>query len=481
MEVLNRTSDGLKRCYNILLSSEELEAAKISKLQEIAKKIKLDGFRPGKVPVDVVKRMYGDSISDEAKNTLIESTANKVLIDEKLSISFRFLTDIVKEDEKGLEFTLKFELVPTFELKDLSKISLMKHSAEITDSEVNDLLEDIRKARKNWVVDKSAKVVKEGQHISIDLNLLTSIKKYTGGNTTDLEITIGDETLIDDFWKHLIGAKIGETREFDIQYPKNFGNKNFAGKKLHYSATVKKILKSEEFKLDDVFAKAIGYEDLEKAKTWAKSHLISKYEHIAHDIMKRDLLEKISEIYDFSVPSNMVSIEKAEVEKQIKAEAPKYNKEFTPEIEKECEKLAIKRVRLGFIIAEIAKKEKINVSRNEVTQAIKNIAMMYPGQEKMIYDIYRRPEALNAVVGPLLESKVVDFILDKLTPTENKCSVAELIAIDEEPFDFFKDSEPKAKKAAPKKSSACKKETKSSEKSTGDKPKKTTRKKKTEE
>ncbi len=440
MKVLDRTIDGLKRCYNVLLSEDELENAKISKLQEIAKKVKLDGFRPGKVPLDIVKRMYGESVNRESKQNLIDSTSRQILKDESLSISFRFITDIVKEDENGLQFELKFELIPTFEIQDMSNVKITKYCAEVTDDNITNLLEGIRKERKNWVLDKSAKEVREGQHIVIDLNLLTSLKGHSNDNMLDFEIAVGDKSLVDDFWKHLIGATVGETRKFDINYPKNFGNKNLASKKLQYSATIKKILKATEYKLDDIFAKSIGYDDLEKAKSWAKSHLVSKYDYISHDIMKRELLEKMADLYDFEVPSNMVNIEKSEVEKQLKAEAVKYNKEFSPEIENECLSLAKKRVRLGFVVAQIAKNENINVSKNEVIQAVKNIANMYPGQEEKVYNIYKHPEAMNAVVGPLLEAKVVDFLLSKLKIEEKKCSAEELIAIDEEPFEFFKDS-----------------------------------------
>ena len=229
--------------------------------------------------------------------------------------------------------------------------------------------------------------------------------------------------------------------------------------------------------MDDEFAKSIGYEDLEKAKTWARDRALARYEHISKDIMKRDLMDVITDMYDFEVPTNMIEAETREVVRQIKMEAERLKKEFTPEIEEECREIAIKRVRLGFIVAEIAKREKIQVSRNEVNQAIRNIAMMYPGQEKSIFDIYyNHPEAASAVIGPILESKVVDQLLDKLELTEKKCSAEELVAIDEEPFDFFKNDADKksAKKSSTKKS--AEKEEKPAAKGTSAKKKATPKK-----
>jgi len=455
MKVLSRTSDGLKRCYNVLITLEEVERVKMGKLQEIAKKVKMDGFRPGKVPLNIVDRLYGESVAAESKQTAIDNTARKILSDEKLSISFNYVTNIVKEDKKGIEFEMKFELIPSFELYDFSKIELVKYAAEVPEEETVKILEDIRKSAKNWKEDTKAKKVAEGQKITIDLNMLSKVKKHKNDKIENLEIVVGDETLVDDFWKHLMGAKINDTVEFDINYPENFSDHALAGKKIHYSAVIKKIFKAEEFKMDDEFAKSIGYENLEKAKTWAKSRAVAKYDYISKDIMKRDLLDKITEMYDFDVPSNMIDAEEKEVVKQIKLEAERLKKEFTPEIEKECHDIAIKRVRLGFVIAEIAKREKIRVSRNEVVQAIRNIAMMYPGQEKSIFDMYyNRPEAASAIIGPVLESKVVDYLLGEISKKEKKCSIEELIAIDEEPFDFFKDDAAGAKtksiKKAPK-------------------------------
>ena len=462
MKVLSRTSDGLKRCYNVLITLKEVEQVEEIKLREVAKKMKVDGFRPGKVPVNVARRLYGDSIAGEAKQTTIDNTARKILADEKLSISFNYVTNIVKEDKNGIEFEMKFELIPSFELCDFSKIELVKHTAEVSDEETMKILEDIRKSSKNWKEDTKAKKVSEGQKVEIDLNMLTKIKKHKNEKIENLEIVVGDDTLVDDFWKHLVGAKINDTVEFDINYPENFSDHALAGKKIHYSAIIKKIFKAEEFKMDDEFAKAIGYEDLEKAKTWAKSRAVSRYDYISKDIMKRDLLDKITEMYDFEVPSNMIDAEEREVVKQIKIEATRLNKEFTPEIERECREIAVKRVRLGFVVAEIAKREKLNVSRNEVIQAIRNIAMMYPGQEKTIFDMYyNRPEAASAIIGPVLESKVVNYLLDKISTKEEKCSTEELVAIDEEPFDFFKDD---ADKKPKKKTSAKKSEKKTSEK-----------------
>ncbi|MDR2157733.1 MAG: trigger factor [Holosporaceae bacterium] len=451
MKILGKTSDGLKRCYNVLISKEEMDSALTLKLQEIAKKVRLDGFRSGKVPLDIVKRMYGEQASVESKKFAVETAAKKILNDEKLLTSFGYLTDIIKDEGNELEFSLKFELIPSFELKEISDIELRKRVAKITDKEVDETLETIRKGHKKWVECGKTQKVQEGQKAIIDLALKTANKKLKNGEINDLEVVIGDETLVDDFWKHLLGAKLAETREFFITYPSSFEDKTLAGKTMEYKATIKKILNPEEHKFDDEFAKSIGYENLEKAREWARSLCISKYDYMSKDIMRRDLLDKMSYMYDFDVPQNMTDIENKEVSRQIEEEAKKLGKEFTPAIREECRKIAESRVRLGFVIAEIAKKEKITVSKNEISQSIKNIATMYPGHEKEVWDAYTRSDAIQAMVGPILETKVINFLFDKIKIKEEKCSIKELIDLDEETFDFFKEEpKPKSKKSASK-------------------------------
>jgi trigger factor len=447
-----------------LISKEELDAEMLAKLHETAKKVRMDGFRPGKVPLDVVKRMHGDNLATESKKQAITEASQQILKDKKLAISFNYITDIVKEDENGLEFSLKLELIPSFELKEISDIEIEKHVADIADLQVEEVLETIRQGHKKWIESKGT-TIKEGQKTVVDLKLHGEHKKLKNSKFDDLEIVIGDKSLIEDFSKHLIGAKISETKKFSVTYSPNTPDKALAGKTVEYSATVKKILDFTEHAMDDEFAKSIGHENLEQAKEWAKTRVTSKYDYMTRDIMRRDLLDKIASMYDFDVPQNMLRIEFNGVVRQIKEEAQKLNKEFSDEIQEECKKIAQKRIRLGFIISEMAKKEKITVSKNEIFQSIKNIATLHPGQEKAIWETYTRDDAIHAIVGPILEAKVVDFLLDKIKIVEKKCTIAQLTAIDEEPFEFFQDkpaSRPKKvseKKKITKSKSSSKKET----------------------
>lgn len=453
MKILDRASDGLKRSYTVLVSPQEIEDAFVAKLKERAAKTKMAGFRPGKVPVEVVRRMYGEAMRAEAVKSLLSDTSNKIIKGDKLSVSFDFSTKVLKEDEKGIEYSLKFEILPKIDIKDISSFEITKHVAEITDKEINAIFDGIRENHKNWIEESEKANAKDGNKVSVDLLAKIKLKNRKNNIANNVDIVIGDQNVMDAFWKPLIGKKVGDVVDFTVSYPKDLKDKNLAGKKVEYSATVKKISKATEYELDDTFAKSLGYDDFSKLHAWAKARAASQYEQMSKGIMKRDLLEKMADLYDFSIPDNMLDIEFAEVKRQIEVEAKKLDKEMTNKVEEECRKIAASRVRLGFVVAEVAKQQKINVTKEEIGAEIRNIASLYPGHEKAIWDIYSHGAALNALVGPILEEKVVNFLFGIVKTKEKKCSVKELVDLDEETFDFFKESDEnqsKSKKTAKK-------------------------------
>jgi trigger factor len=266
------------------------------------------------------------------------------------------------------------------------------------------------------------------------------LKNNKDGIANNLDIVIGDRNVMEDFWKPLIDKKVGDVVEFVVNYPKGLKDKNLAGKKIEYSATIKKISRSAEYELNDEFAKSLGYEDFKKLHAWAEARAKAHYEQLSKSVMKRDLLEKMSEMYTFEVPDNMFNVEYKEVHRQLTAEANKLGKKMSERAEEECKKIAESRVRLGFVVAEVSRENKITVSKEEIAAEIRNIAAMYPGHEKAIWDMYSRGAALNAIIGPVLERKVVDYLFGIIKIKEKKCSAKELVDLDEETFDFFKES-----------------------------------------
>lgn len=440
MQVLNRASEGLKRNYTVLISPEEIDETFVKKLKEKASKIRMDGFRPGKVPLDLIKRLHGEQIRRETVKDLIKEVSQKIIRDEGILISFDFQTSILKEHDKGIEYALNFEAIPTVDLKPVSDIKLTRYIAEIGDKELSEFFDNIRKNHKNWIDQPEDTIAEDGDEVSVSLSATIKVKKNEENISTDMKIVIGDPSIMPDFWQPLMGKKAGDVVDFSVTYSKAVENKKLAGKTVNYKAVVNKIAKSTEFELNDDFAKHLGYEDFSKLKEWALTKLREHYDEISQGVLKRTLLEKISDMYDFEVPENMFRIEHADVRKQLVAEAARLKKPMSEAVEQGCVSIATTRVRLGFIVAEISKKNKITVSSEEIAQGIRNLASLYPGHEQEIWNLYSRGAGVNAIVGPILEDKVVEYLLSNITIDEETCSTEKLKELDEETFDFFKDN-----------------------------------------
>lgn len=480
MEVLNRTSEGLEKCYNVLIQPKELEDALDSKLKETAKKVRLDGFRPGKVPVSIVKRMYGDAVAAESKEEAINDTARNIIREENLVLATRCTTSFVKEDENGLEFSMKFEVMPTFELKPYEGLEIVKHVTDATEEEIKKVINDLRERNADWIDDPELTEVSENCQVTLDMvvHMDTNPEKNT---MKDIVIVINDRNKSQDLEQKLIGAKVGETREFSISIPDEI--KQGAETTMFYTATIKGLKKQKLIESDEELAKVAKFENVDKMNEWAMNIVKNEYDNISAGLMHRDVLEKLSTMYDFDVPNSLVDIEEKEVVQQIEKEAERLGKEFTPHIKDECRKLAAQRVRLGMIIAEIAKKENISITNQEMSVAIRQLAMMYPGIQK---EIQHNEYLLRSIAAPILEKKVVNHLIDQAKTTEAKCTRDELIALDEEEFDFFKETDGKAKTEAteteskPKKAASKKKETASEDAAETPKKKASTKKKSAE-
>jgi trigger factor len=351
-----------------------------------------------------------------------------------------FHCNIIKNDESGLEFTMNFEIIPSVDLKDLSGIEIKKYIAEITDNEIDDVLIAIMKYKKKWLEEPEDAVVELNHKVSITVRTKTKLKKQVESKPDDIDIVVGNEYINEELWKPLLGAKASETREFLISYPKNIEDKALAGKTAECSVTIKKIFRQAEYEMDDEFAKDIGYTDLVEAREWAKAEATETYENMSRSIAKVKLLEIISNMFDFAVPNSMLDFEYPRVLEQITQEAKKLDKKMTPAIDEECRKIARDRIRLGLVIAKIADENGIAVNEAEVSEAVRSLTTKYPMFKEKLLRLYANDKAaLSTLIGTILEDKVVDFLMSKIKIEEEKCSVKELVALDEEEFDFFKD------------------------------------------
>lgn len=438
MKILDKTNNGLNWCYSIFIAAEDIKQAIRTQLENVAKKVRMDGFRPGKVPVHMIERMYGSSVRSEAIKGLISSAVNDVFAQDKINVSFNYSTDVVSEDEEGIKFELKFESLPTFEVKDFSDIHVNKYIVDLEEADIDRFLEDVRSGNKKWE-EADTKEAEEGDKIVLDLVIdAQKMKKFKQPPMNDIEIIVGDKELINGISQNLVGAKLGESREFDITYPENFADKTLAGKKINYIAHMKHIFVPKAYEMNDEFAIAIGKKDMAEAREWAKKVLQSKYEFMAKDFMRRDLLDCMENMYDFDVPQNMLNLEQNEVYESVKKEFLRAGKELPETLEADCKKVALRRVRLGFVVAEIAKRDNIYVTNEELNEAIRNIVFNYPGREREIFDrCIKDRSMLTAIKGPILENKVINYLFDLIKLDEVHCTSAKILEMDEELSDVF--------------------------------------------
>ena len=456
MKILNKSVDGLKRKYDVLILPKSLEETFNKELEKTASQLKIDGFRPGKVPLNVVKQRYGTFVKSEAQKNSIKETADELIRNEALVVSFNYNTKVVKEDENGLEFELEFEVIPGVELKDISGIEITKYNVELTEEEELEPANRMKALYPRWTAVEDGKAVDEETLVHYDVILEHNGKKVRDLKSETVFVAKGAAER-NGYDSNFIGLKNGETKEFFFEYPKSAPDKQIAGKKIKHIVTIKNIRKSSESKLDDELAKQMNMADLNALKEWSKKVATARVQETVNNVMKGELLEKMSSYYDFDVPENMIRIEHQTVINQIAEEAKRLGKKMTPEIIEECKKIAIQRIRLGFVVSEISRKEKIVVTQQEVAQGISAIAGNYPANEtQKVWDFYTRKENMSLIISPILEKKVSDFLLQKIVKIkEEKCTLARLTEIDEEPFDFFKDdAEKKEEKKATKKTSA---------------------------
>ncbi len=459
MRVLSRTSDGLKRCYNVFVPVDDVDKAMKLYLDDLSKNVSIPGFRKGKIPFRVMKMHYGKAVRSRVINEVVENSSKQIFAEEGGKKIFAQEYDVIKDDDKGIEYALRFELFPEFELQDFSKIKVTKYVAEVTDQEVEDIINKEREKAKNWKELGEGVTVQESHAIEVDMEAKGSVKMVGEQSLKDQMFVMGDSSLADDFWKYFIGAKVGDEVEFDISYPADTSEKGLAGKTIHYKALVKKIFEAGKFESNEEYIKSLGYKSIEEVNEVVRKNETLRRETIAREIMKRDLLDAITKMYDFDVPENLVTIEEHDVVSSIKNEAVRLGKEFTPEIEAECHKLAVGRVRLGFVVSEISRTEKIGVKSEEIREALALMIRVDPVQGMKLLQAYQKNEGnLGAVVGPILENKVVETLLSRITPEEKKCTLAELIEVDEEKFEFFADDDSAKKVEAEKGKSAKTKE-----------------------
>ncbi len=448
MQVTQTLSQGLKREYNIVLSASDLASRLDAQLADLKTKVKIKGFRPGKVPVAHLKRVYGRSVMGEVVQEAINS-ANKQIVDEnglrlaqepKIELpTDKDAIEAALEARGDLAFKVALEVLPKFEIGDFSDLTLERPVAEVEESEVEAALQRLAQDRRVYSDKPEGAKAENFDRVTVDFVGTINGEPFEGGSSEGIEVVIGSNTFIPGFEEQLLGAVAGERRAVQATFPEAYAARKLAGQKADFDVTVKAVAAPEPFALDDEFAKSLGAESLDQVKQTLRERFRADYARASREKVKRKLLDALAARYSFEVPQGLVDQEFASIWAQVEREQQASGRTFADEntteeaARAEYRAIAERRVRLGLLLAEVGAKADVKISDEEMTQALVARARAFPGQEKQVWDFYRNnQQALAELRAPLYEEKVVDHILGLAKVEDRTVTAKELLQADED-------------------------------------------------
>ena len=448
MEITETLSDGLKREFQIQVPAADLEARLTERLGELKDKVQLRGFRPGKVPMALLRKIYGKAVMAETIEALIRELNAKVVTDHGLKLAMEPKVTIPNEEtevakviggQSDLAYTLAVEVLPKIELADFKGIKLERPVAEVTDAQVSEALDRIAEQNRPFAAKGEGGKVEKGDRVVVDFTGTLEGVPFEGGTGGDVGVNVGSGTFIPGFEDELIGMTAGETRQVKVTFPSNYTNEHLAGKDAEFKVTAKTVEAPGAVAVDDAFAKQLGLESLDKLKEVVKGRLLQEHAGLSRQRVKRQLLDKLDEMHKFALPPTLAEEEFKNVwnavDSDLKAQGRSFADEGTTEekAREEYRGIAERRVRLGLVLAEIGERNKIAVTDEEVTRAIVERARQVPGREQEVWEFYQKnPGALASIRAPIFEEKVVDFLLELATVSEKQVSREELLKEDED-------------------------------------------------
>ena len=442
MQVTETLNEGLKHEFKISVPASDLDAKAGAKLTDMKDKVRINGFRPGKVPVAHLKKMYGRSVMAETIDQTIRDTNTQIFTDR----GFRLATEpkiTMPTEQKDVEellagktdltYTVAIEVVPAITLADFKSFSVEKPVVDVSDKDVDDAIQRIADGSRPYNAKAEGAKADKGDRVTINFKGTIDGVAFDGGTGEGIQVVIGAGQFIPGFEEQLIGVGVGETKTLKVSFPTNYLNAELAGKPAEFETTATQIEAPGEVTIDDEFAKNLGLESLDKLKEAARERLKAEFAGATRQRVKRALLDRLDESHKFEAPPSLVAEEFNLMWTSIESEMKQSGKTFADEdtteekAKDEYQKIADRRVRLGLVLSEIGEKNKITVTDDEVGRAVIERARQMPGREKEVWDYYRNnAQALAQLRAPIYEDKVVDYILELANVTEKKVTKEEL-------------------------------------------------------
>ena len=442
MQVTETLNEGLKRKLSVTIPAATLNTRLGDKLEELRGQANIKGFRPGKVPLAHIKKMFGRSAMSEVMTDAINSTVSETLDERKERAAAQPKVDLpqdqtvindVLDGKSDLAFEVEYEVLPPVTLMKLDGIKLNKPVIDITDEEVTAEVNRVFAQNRGYTDKGDEGVVENGDRLGLSFVGKIKGKPFEGGTSDHAHLTVGSGEFIPGFEEQLIGMKKGETREIEVTFPKDYQSDELAGKKAQFEVTVLHVDGPNQGELDDEFAKRLGVENVEAMRAAVKTQMEAALASMSRQHMKRQILDALDEGHKFDVPAQLVDAEFNTIWQRVEHEVQSHGRSFEDEgtteeaAREQYRKIAERRVRLGLVVAEIGNQNDVNVTEEEHQQALIAEVRRFPGQEQQVYDYYRKnPQALAGLRAPVFENKVVDFVADKGKITEKKMTRAEL-------------------------------------------------------
>ncbi len=449
MNVTEASADGLRRKLKVVIGADELERRLSARLDELKGRARLKGFRPGHVPKEHLRKVFGRSVMAEVVQQAVAESSREAISQRDERPAFQ-PTVILPEDQaeidkifsgaSDLAYTLSFEVMPKIETMDFTKIALEKPVAPVTDQDVEKAIDRLRAANLRYKPKEGA--AEKGDRLIIDFVGKIDGEPFPGGSTEDAPVLLGSGNFLPGFEEGLVGAKTGEEREVEATFPAEYQEASLAGKAATFEVKVKEVGAPETPPLDDDFAKGLGMESVEALRDMVKKRLEQDRAVASRLKLKRALLDALNEGHAFELPPTLVDNEFNAIWHQVTADLERSKRTFADEgtteekARAEYRSIAERRVRLGLVLSEVGQRSQIQVTDDEVSRALLERVRQFPGQERKVYDYYRNnPQLLAELRAPIFEDKVVDYILELAKITERQVTPEELYADPDEDHD----------------------------------------------
>ncbi len=453
MQVTEISAEGLKREYKVVLPAADLASRLESELKDIKDKVRINGFRPGKVPMSHLKRLYGRSVMSEVVQSAVNEANRKIVEDNGLRLALEPKVDLASDQAEvtrameargDLAFTVALETIPAFDPGTFDDLVLERQVVELKAEEVETALDRMADQGRAFTPKTGEDARAErGDRVAIDFEGTIDGEPFEGGKGEDIEVVIGSGSFIPGFEDQLVGAQPGERRRIGAKFPDNFLSAPLAGRDAMFDVLIKTVAAPETVVLDDTFSKSFGFDTPEALRDAVRAKMEADLGRASRDRLKRNLLDALDKKYDFALPEGLVAQEFQNIWRQVLEEQKASKRTFADEnsseaaAREEYRRIAERRVRLGLVLAEVGERGGVKVDDSEVGRALVDITRRYPGQEKRIWDHYRNnPRALSEVKAPLFEEKVVDLIVSQAKVTDRVVPRDELFRMLDEDHDL---------------------------------------------